>query len=90
MSFRTRQKECIMATGESNNTLYFIVGGLVVLAVIFGFIYFYTGAPTGRLIAGTSPAAGTSTLEKDETKTEININDDGVRGSITDRDVSKD
>ena len=80
-----------MATSESNNTLYFIVGGLVVLALIFGFIYFYTGEPTGRTIAGTSPAAGTATLERDETKTEININDDdGLSGSITDRDVSND
>jgi hypothetical protein len=85
------QKEHIMATNESNNTLYFIVGGLVVLALVFGFIYFYTGEPTGRTIAGTSPAAGmSSTLERDETKTEININDDGIKGSITDRDVSND
>jgi len=82
-----------MATSESNNTLYFIVGGLVVLALIFGFIYFYTGEPTGRTIAGTSPAAGTtSTLEREETKTEINIGgeDDGISGSITDRDVGND
>lgn len=79
-----------MATNESNNTLYFIVGGLVVLALIFGFIYFYTGNPGDRTIAGTSPAAGTaSTMERDETKTEININKDGVEGTITDRNMDQ-
>jgi hypothetical protein len=39
----------------SNNALYFIVGGLVVLALIFG-LFFYNGSETG--MNDTAPAAG--------------------------------
>ena len=52
---------------ENNNTLYFIVGGLVVLALIFGFIYMSNGMPSERMAANenaaVTPAAGTTNVE---------------------------
>lgn len=75
---------------EDNNTLYFIVGGLVVVAFIFGFIYFNSRAGSDD-VSKIAPAAGYTAPvdEKTDTdsRTEFNIFDnDGERelnGSIT-------
>lgn len=68
-----------MANTERNNNLYFIVGGLVVLAVIFGFIFW--NADRNNELGELEPAAGTST-QMDQT--EVDLNDDG--GTITHTD----
>ena len=73
---------------EDNNTLYFIVGGLVVVAFIFGFIYFNSRADSDGL-TNIAPAAGyTAPADTDtDTRTEFNIfdndNDRELNGSIT-------
>lgn len=50
---------------ETNASLYFIVGGLVVLAIIFGFLFFAeNGAGVGGL--GTlEPMAGEEVIQRD-------------------------
>ena len=77
---------------EDNNTLYFIVGGLVVVAFIFGFIYFNSRAGSDD-VSNIAPAAGYTApvdgnVDTDtDSRTEFNIFDnDGERelnGSIT-------
>lgn len=80
-----------MDNRTDNSGLYFIVGGLVVAALLFGFI-FMANNPDG--VNDISPAAGEYVAPSDtmaeESRTEINIrdNDDGgVSGTITDRDT---
>lgn len=63
---------------DNNATLYFIVGGLVVLALLFGFIYFNSGATTG--VEKVAPAAGY------ETTTDRNMNEYGTGREMKDRD----
>lgn len=71
---------------EDSNTLYFIVGGLVVVAFIFGFIYFNSRAGSDD-VTKIAPAAGYTAPVEEDTRTEFNIFDeDGNRelnGSIT-------
>jgi len=73
---------------EDNNTLYFIVGGLVVVAFIFGFIYFNSRAGSDDL-SKIAPAAGyTAPADTNaDSKTEFNIFDEEgnreLNGSIT-------
>lgn len=73
-----------------NNSLYFIVGGLVVAALLFGFIIM---ANNPRTVPDVSPAAGEYVAPSDtmagESQTEINIRDNedgGITGTITERD----
>lgn len=80
----------IMDNRTDNSGLYFIVGGLVVAALLFGFI-FMANNPDG--VNNISPAAGEYIAPSDtlaeESQTEINIrdNDDGsVTGTVTERD----
>jgi len=56
-----------MATAESNNGLYFIVGGLVVLAVVFG-LYFWAAPAAGVGVSSSSPSSS-STVEHVSTTT---------------------
>jgi hypothetical protein len=77
-------------TEESNNGLYFIVGGLVVLA-LFGFLLLYNNEE----IPDIAPAAGYTTTDTtpdtsatpdttpDETSTELRIDRDGVSSTTT-------
>lgn len=46
------------APDSGSNTLYFIIGGLVVLALIFGFIYM---GNSDRINSAIEPASGTTT-----------------------------
>ncbi len=61
-----------MADTESNSGLYFIVGGLVVLAILGGFLMW-----PGDRVATTSsyntvaPAAGTTDTQSDQTRVEF-------------------
>lgn len=66
---------------DNNATLYFIVGGLVVLALLFGFIYFNSGSTTG--VEQLSPAAGYG-----ETSTDNRMNEYGTGREMRDRDES--
>jgi hypothetical protein len=72
---------------ESNNGLYFIVGGLVVVAALFGFMFL---ANDGDL-SDITPSAGYETPENttinnyeaepatpDRTSTELRIDENGV------------
>jgi hypothetical protein len=73
----------IMADTESNNSLYFIVGGLVVLAILGGFLMWPGDrvAPTSSTTYNTvAPAGGTET-QSDETRVEFD--DEGNAGSVT-------
>ncbi len=79
-----------MATSDQNNMPYFIVGGLVVLAIVFGFIYFYTVDPAGRGVAGTSPAAGTAMVDDGDPGMEVDREMDGIRGPVMDQDTDND
>ncbi|MBI2234507.1 MAG: hypothetical protein HYU57_05920 [Micavibrio aeruginosavorus] len=65
---------------DNNATLYFIVGGLVVLALLFGFIYFNSGSTTG--VEQLSPAAGYGTT------TDRGMNEYGPGSEMKDRDES--
>lgn len=62
------------ANNENNSTLYFIVGGLVVLALIFGFMVWSPAHMAGTSSAAIEPAAGT-TAQTDQTKIEYNNGD---------------
>ena len=64
-----------MATDGSNNSLYFIVGGLVVVALVFGFIVWGPSRDTGTSPAAIEPAAGTTT-QTDESRVDFNFDDD--------------
>jgi hypothetical protein len=68
-----------MENRESNNTLYFIVGGLLVLVAVFGFM-FYNGN-----LSAPSPAAGNSTaaVETDTTRTDFQVNEKGFSSTVT-------
>ncbi len=70
---------------DSSNTLFFIVGGLVVAALIFSFVYYgkprsYEAAP--QTIA---PAAG-GPADQDQTRFDMKIDQNGAQGTITDTD----
>ena len=71
-------------TNDSNNGLYFIVGGLVVLAIIFGFAMWGPYDMSGSTQASVQPAAGSysesSATRTDQTKVESG--NDGS-GSVT-------
>jgi hypothetical protein len=55
---------------ESNNFLYFIVGGLVIALAIFSYFYFYKG---DHNLFGTQQQTGV----------DLKINGNGVSGTIT-------
>jgi hypothetical protein len=75
-----------MATDDDNNGLYFLVGGLVVLAVI-GFFVFSNGDDVENI----SPAAGEATYTGSaepgtpdrSSSTELRVDDDGVSSTTT-------
>ncbi|MDB5492115.1 MAG: hypothetical protein JWO78_1964 [Micavibrio sp.] len=74
-----------MANNESNNTLYFIVGGLVVLAVIFGFAMWGPYDMTGSSQSSIQPAAGGYSASSSGTRTDqtkVESQNDGS-GSVT-------
>ena len=82
-----------MDNRTDNNSLYFIVGGLVVAAVLFGFIYM---ANNPNAMQNVAPASGEYMAPYDtmvdENKTEIIIRDnyDGsVSGTVTERDTDR-
>ena len=75
-----------MASSESNNGLYFIVGALVVATAIVGF-FFFSSNNTG---ANYGPAPTTSiTMEKDndvdQTSVKIDENGSSITHSETER-----
>ena len=65
-----------MDNNESNNSLYFIVGGLVVAALVFGFMVWGPVKIAGVNLSTLEPAAGTST-QTDQTRVEYNYDDGG-------------
>lgn len=74
----------IMADTDSNNGLYFIVGGLVVLAILGGFLMWPgdRAASTANTASYSTvaPAAGAGTQSD---RTSIEFNDDGNGASVT-------
>ena len=69
----------------SNNALYFIVGGLVVLAVIFG-LFFYNS--TESRLDDTTPAAGLeNTVEN--TNPDMNPARPGNQDVVPDRNTAQ-
>lgn len=69
-----------MATQESNNGLYFIVGALVVLVAVLGFVYFGSSdAPNIEPAAGVEQAA--QEVEKTTSEFKIDVEDDGFSAS---------
>ena len=68
---------------ESNNGLYFIVGGLLVVAVL-GFLFVYNNEPDFSELA---PSAGDSApvvnQTSESTSTEFRVDDDGVSSTTT-------
>lgn len=80
-----------MAThsGDDNSSLYFIVGGLVVLAVIFGLL-FYNGSFSGMSSGPDSVIERTTNntvvereAEPSTSSTEVEFGDDGVSATTT-------
>jgi hypothetical protein len=63
-----------MANPENNNALYFVVGGLVIVAVALGFFFLNPNSKYGKL----EPAAGTP---QGTYQTHIDIDKNG--GTIT-------
>ena len=71
-----------MATEESNNGLYFIVGALVVIVAILGFVFLGAdNVPKIEPAAGMEQAA--DQVEETTSKFEVNIEEDGVSASST-------
>lgn len=71
---------------ENNNSLYFIVGALVVLVGILTFVFLSVNDTVpGADITSVAPAAGNDTAG-DETRVDLNFDNDGASGSITDTD----
>lgn len=82
-----------MENRTDNNSLYFIVGGLVVALIFFGVIFM---ANNPGAVQNVSPAAGEymapSDTLADETRSEIIIrdNEDGsVSGSVIEHDTDR-
>lgn len=70
-----------MSTQESNNGLYFIVGALVVIVALMGFIFL--GNNDGDVMQ-IEPAAGMEEAVDETSSTfELNIDDEGVSGTTT-------
>jgi hypothetical protein len=74
-----------MATdSQDNNTLYFIVGGLVVLALIVSFIYFNNG----NNLAATEPAAGIPITESTTNNYTIEAPDEPAPPARSDTNIT--
>ena len=83
----------VMENRTDNNSLYFIVGGLVVAALLFGFIYM---ANNSDGVQNITPASGEymapydTTVDENKTEIIIRDNDDGsVSGTVTERDTDR-
>jgi hypothetical protein len=85
---------------ESNNGLYFIVGGLVIVAALFGFIFL---ADDNAEITDITPSAGYDTPDNttinnyeaepatpDSTSTELRVDENGVSSTTTRTDTVND
>lgn len=79
-----------MAThSDDNSSLYFIVGGLVVLAIIFGFLFYNNGLP--NMSSGPDSVIERTTnntvldrrAEPSSTSTEVKFGDDGASATTT-------
>lgn len=71
-----------MSTQESNNGLYFIVGALVVIVALMGFLFLGNSNDTDVL--SIEPAAGVEKAVDETTSSfELNIDDEGVSGTTT-------
>ena len=78
-----------MASNESNNGLYFIVGALVVVAVV-GFMMFANNndlanitPSAGSNYSASAPAAPEAAPEQTRTETELRVNENGVSSTTT-------
>lgn len=71
-----------MATQESNNGLYFIVGALVVIVAVMGFMYMNNDTNDLEII---NPAAGieetADNIEESTTEFKVDIEEDGFSAS---------
>jgi len=80
-SNKTR-KDCVMSTQNDNNGLYFIVGALVVIVALMGFLYL--GNSDDGDVLNIEPAAGIEeTVDETSSSFELNIDDEGVSGTTT-------
>ena len=71
-----------MATQENNNGLYFIVGALVVIVAVIGFLYVEND---NTEITNIDPAAGieetADNIEDSTTEFNVDVEDDGFSAS---------